>query len=79
MDSLLGQCPSWPPSWLLGGPCVLLLYVGWTQVERSEARGQGAVSECHVVEILSGPADFELVFVLPTVFRGGPVYFGVGE
>jgi hypothetical protein len=43
MDSPLGQCPSWRPSWLLGGPYVLLLYVGWTQAERSEARGQGVV------------------------------------
>jgi hypothetical protein len=37
------------------------------------------VSECHVVEILSGQAGLELVFVPPTVFRGGPVCFGVGE
>jgi hypothetical protein len=37
------------------------------------------VLECHVVEILSGLVGSELVFVLPTVFRGDPVCFGVGE
>jgi hypothetical protein len=35
-------------------------------------------SECHIVEVLSGPAGFEL-FLLPSVFRGGPVCFGEGD
>jgi hypothetical protein len=39
MDFLLGQCPSWPPSWLLGDPCVLLLREGWSKVG-SEDRGR---------------------------------------